>query len=138
MIRGYFSIFVDKIATSSRSKSVVILRKTSWHRRQAMPRNHVKKKRQLSRYSLFSLRYAGSKVLIFHRLVLACRTRTPMASARARIRRSYGPVEWRNLRSSAKRESREEENDDDDGETRWMEPVLDDDFDDLIETSSWH
>lgn len=73
-----------------RSKSVVIRAKHSRHHRdlsRAEGSRRGKKKSNL-RHSPFSLRYARSKVLIFHRLVLACRTRTPPMVpplARARV-----------------------------------------------------
>lgn len=77
----------NRTVTPGRSKSVVIPSQAS----AASPAGSAEgswmwKKNRNSRYSPFSLRYAGSKVLIFHRLVLACGTRTPMAwPPRARV-----------------------------------------------------
>lgn len=78
-------------------------------------------------------------MLIFHRLVLACRTnpaRDGLFAARARVREVTVPLSGE-IYVRQQNENREE-NDDDDGERGGRAPVPDDDFDDLIETSSRH
>lgn len=76
-------------------------------------------------------------MLIFHRLVLACRTNPARwPPPLARVREVTVPLSGE-IYVRQQNENREE-NDDDDGERGGQAPVPDDDFDDLIETSSRH
>lgn len=152
-------VATDKTATSVRSKSIVIPKpRHPRHRRREYQRvsrgtaveseserarkrerggERGEKKNNTPRHSPFSLRYAGSKVLIFHRLVLACRTNPARwPPPLARVREVTVPLSGE-IYVRQQNENREE-NDDDDGERGGQAPVPDDDFDDLIETSSRH